>query len=213
MLNYLTIKTDTLSINPKANSKSMSLFKILTFFFVSTYCSCFGQDILIYHQLSPNKIKHYEKSLNSIFEKNDPNNTIIISDEYLPNASKLKLMQPLQFKRPDLWEIPGCKVEYYLTEKDSVVKLMQYDCIIRTNSTIIRKKDEKRFDSLYLEITKHLGNPVKGGYEPNVKNSGQRGIITEHRIEWKKGNTNLQLIMSWTRNNEILWTRIKIYWL
>ena len=188
-------------------------FFLIISIFLAAATNSYSQFLLSYSQPSSKSIKSIEKAFHSVFKKNDPKVTVIIGDDYIPGTSRLHLMQPITYIRSASWLLPGCKIEYYLTPKDSVVKLITYDCTIKTNSTKIRDKEKKIFDVLYKDITMRLGNPVMGGYEPVVTTSEQLGTITDHRIRWKKGDTTVELTMAWTGNNTVVWTRINVYWI
>src|SRR5437868_2311909 len=140
-------------------------FFLITVVILAAALNSYSQHLITYNQPP---LKSIEESFHSVFRKNDPKVTVIIGDDYIPGTSRLRLMQPITYIRPASWLLPGCKIEYYLLSKDSVVKFITYDCTIKTNSTKIRDKEKKIFDILYKDITMRLGNPIKGGYEPVV---------------------------------------------
>src|ERR1700754_3482008 len=131
--------------------KKITLLSLLASFYLLSMT--LPKELLSYSQPSLKKMGANERQLNSQFKKNDPKESVIINDAYIPNASHYDLTQPLVFIRPNSWILPDCKVDYFLSAKDSIVRIVMYDCIIKTGSTTIRKKEKNIFDKLYKDIT------------------------------------------------------------
>jgi hypothetical protein len=186
----------------------------ISFLAIATF-ACLGnvyaQNEFDFKLLKLNQIVSAEYKRGSIYNLPNPNVLHKLGNGYFPSVEKYTFAEPAIYTRPKKGLLPGATVSYYFTLKDSLLKLIEYDCIIKTGSGLIRAEDEQRYDSLYTALTNYYGKPVNGKYNATVEYTPQRGQITTHNLTWKKGTSGAKLMMAWTSNNQILWTRVLVY--
>ncbi len=179
-----------------------------------------------FEQIHFSNISNCENGLNS--EEQCVSYKVSVASDYFPNASSFNLAQPNIFDRPKQGSFIPCRVNYYYTEEDSIVRLISYTRDTKNSTTNfkdlmepIHNQSEKldkynsEFDQLVNDLRKELGEPVEGTGEMNIKREPGYSDWYERKYVWKKEETTVELFMLWSENGGNLSTykiRTKVYW-
>ncbi|PHS62819.1 MAG: hypothetical protein COB12_10405 [Flavobacterium sp.] len=201
--------------------------KILLIILIVLFQNTFAQsDFFHFDQIKVNESLEIENKHNST--EYFPKYTISISKDYFPNATDYELAQPKVYNRPENIDFIPVQVEYFYTNKDSIVRLIVYNWDTKSKASHLRdflkqENDEserfdeynKEYDSIAKRISKYIGEPEKNQGKIEKKNEEGYGESYSRRILWKTEKCNVELILIWAERKGILGTyriRTKIYW-
>lgn len=148
------------------------------------------------------EVRKYEAEQNS---ENRGFNKIRVSSDFFHNAQADVDYYPLTFKRTNDTFKPGCVVEYYYLQKDSLINAIVYDWNImneihnlkvdgyKFDEQISRKDDYiQQYNTIRDQIIKLLGEPS------NTENIKEDTHLISARTEWNLPDKDIKLTLLFT---------------